>query len=105
MSRNPRRAKRHAAPISASVQTLGRCEGCEKDKFETRRIARDAAKARHPGERLSAYRCPLDEDVWHYGHLKAVVRNGHLPRETLELEAQVRARRAEGRAHLEAESA
>lgn len=46
-----------------------RCHTCGKWAYHSRRDARRAYKALHPGEsRLNAYRCPDRPEFWHYGH-------------------------------------
>lgn len=44
------------------------CASCRKGAYLSRKEARKAARAHHPGEALSAYRCPVDPGSWHYGH-------------------------------------
>lgn len=59
---------------------LATCGGCGKQTFETRKAAKEWAKKQHPGEHLAAYECPHREGVFHYGHLRAVVAQGRMPR-------------------------
>lgn len=47
---------------------IANCADCGKHGFDTRKSARAALKARHPGERMQAYRCE-SSGLWHYGHL------------------------------------
>lgn len=62
------------------------CAYCGKQCFSSRKLARDAAKARHPGHHLSAYQCkdaPEYVDLgkhWHFGHLSTRVVEGKKPR-------------------------
>lgn len=53
------------------------CETCGKKCYASRKIAKDSARAVHPSERMSVYRCG---DYWHYGHMPNAVRFGVLPR-------------------------
>jgi hypothetical protein len=49
-------------------RSIGRCEPCDRSSFLSRKAARRAMKANHPGDaHMSAYPCPA-QDVWHYGH-------------------------------------
>ncbi|SDP61010.1 hypothetical protein SAMN04487905_10639 [Actinopolyspora xinjiangensis] len=58
-------------PLSSFEQ----CPACGKKVYNSRRSARQAAKAHHPGKHLNAYRCPRslewDSTRWHVGHLRA----------------------------------
>jgi hypothetical protein len=43
---------------------------CGKKGYLSRKAAKNRAKAYHPDDPgLAPYRCPLNEDYWHYGHL------------------------------------
>lgn len=55
------------------------CTDCGKQGYFTRREAKAAAKAVHPGDTLSVYRCP-GSGYWHYGHLPNVARHGQMRR-------------------------
>jgi hypothetical protein len=50
---------------------VGTCDVHHKKLFKTRKDARAAARAVHPGANLSAYKCdvPAHAGCWHYGHL------------------------------------
>lgn len=50
----------------------GKCLGCGKDCYRSRKGARAAARHHHPGDHQRAYECtraPTD-GVWHYGHVE-----------------------------------
>lgn len=53
---------------------------CGKWGYLSRRTAKAAARTFHPGDHLSAYRCPAS-GYWHYGHLQNVTRHGHMRRQ------------------------
>lgn len=55
----------------------GACPACGKLMFDSRKVAKAAARRAHPGERLNAYQCG---DWWHYGHLMPYVKVGDTPR-------------------------
>lgn len=48
----------------------GYCYNCGKMSFDSRKTARANARRNFPHEQLNAFRCYVDDDVWHYGHLK-----------------------------------
>jgi hypothetical protein len=48
---------------------IGRCPSCDRVSYRSRKAARRAARATLPGHRnLSAYPCPAQPDLWHFGH-------------------------------------
>lgn len=57
----------------ASAQWTGRCPDCGKQRFPTRKAAKEAARARFPGEALRANRCGA---FWHMGHTPRWVKRG-----------------------------
>jgi hypothetical protein len=59
------------------VTSAGLC-ACGKGRYVSRKAARHAGKANHPGEHLSSYRCG---PYWHYGHLKRRVLTGAMTRD------------------------
>lgn len=59
-------------------QSLGRCRATGKVAYATRKAARAAARAYHPGECLRAYRCPV-ADHFHIGHTPDWRRHGEAP--------------------------
>lgn len=50
-----------------------RCAECGKRGYESRKIAKRAARAHH-GHHLGQYRC--DSGLWHLGHLAQAVMHG-----------------------------
>lgn len=56
------------------------CPVCGKVGYGTRSDAKRAARAKHPGDHLSPYRCG---NLWHIGHLPPGVRDGIVDRSTL----------------------
>lgn len=50
--------------------SFGKCEGCGKDCYRSRKAARTASKKHHPGDHMRAYECLDAPEVgcWHYGH-------------------------------------
>lgn len=62
--------RRHIPPQALAVAT---CPVCGKRSFKSRRDARRAARAIHPGEVLRAYKCG---EHWHVGHTPDWVRRG-----------------------------
>lgn len=59
------------------VGSVGLCT-CGKQRYPSRRTAKAAARLRHPGDRLAAYRCG---PFWHVGHLSETVTRGFLARD------------------------
>lgn len=45
---------------------LSTCPDCGKRRYGSRKDAKRAARARHPGDHLAEYRCG---GFWHVGHL------------------------------------
>lgn len=60
---------------------VGTCPTCGKRSFRSRKDARRAGRAAHPGAHLSEYRCG---DDWHYGNLPDAIRQGNRDRSWLE---------------------
>lgn len=58
---------------------LGPCATCGgKITYPSRKAARSAARAYHPGDSgLAAYRCPLDAGYWHVGHSNPALRDAY----------------------------
>lgn len=56
--------------ITARVPYRFVCRTCRKRAYDSRKHARSAAHAAHPGDHLAAYRCPHHTGFWHVGHLK-----------------------------------
>lgn len=56
---------------------IGTCTTCGKRCYVTKRAAKTAARALHPGDHLNAYRCG---PWWHLGHLPRQVVTGDLAR-------------------------
>ncbi|MEV7422829.1 hypothetical protein [Streptomyces sp. NPDC091212] len=44
---------------------FGLCSACGRRSYQTRKIARRAARTIYPGQHLCTYRCG---DAWHIGH-------------------------------------
>ncbi|MEV0726029.1 hypothetical protein AB0I37_25025 [Micromonospora purpureochromogenes] len=53
------------------------CPDCGKYGFHTRKDAKRMEK-QYPEEQMRPYRCPTADDIWHLGHLPAVVRQGEM---------------------------
>ncbi|MGK5737255.1 hypothetical protein [Micromonospora sp. URMC 103] len=53
------------------------CRDCRKYGFYTRRDAKRMEK-QYPEEQMRPYRCPIDDNIWHLGHLPNAVRNGEM---------------------------
>ncbi|MBV9010648.1 MAG: hypothetical protein JO272_01135 [Pseudonocardiales bacterium] len=51
----------------------GFCRPCGKWGYPSRKQARKARCALHPGEAVDTYRCPADAAVWHIGHRQDVL--------------------------------
>lgn len=48
---------------------VGRCMPCDRAAYTSRKAARRAARTTLPGEaNVSAYPCPSQPDLWHFGH-------------------------------------
>lgn len=73
--RKPRAA--HEIPVDCSI---GTCPECGKQTFKTRKAAKRALNAIHPGSGMSVYPCG---DGYHYGHLSARVKSGDVDRRDL----------------------
>jgi len=58
-----------------------RCEPCGKLLFRTRDDAKRAGRAYNPGVHPSAYRCPVVNHMWHWGHLHQDVTRGEVTRD------------------------
>jgi hypothetical protein len=65
-------------PNSTSIWT---CENCGKLCFRTRRDAKKAAAT--VDRKCRVYRCPADDDFYHFGHLPTAVRMGDFDRRRL----------------------
>jgi hypothetical protein len=61
----------------------GKCQHCGKLNFVTRKGARIYGKAQHPGQKLSAYPCYSNTDMFHYGHTPPSVIRGEVSRHHL----------------------
>lgn len=70
MTRSPERWKRGAPrKVGDSSHT---CR-CGKQAYRSRKEARTAIRACHPGEKMRAYQCAWAGDfpaIWHIGHLR-----------------------------------
>jgi len=64
---------------------IGLCPITGKQMFASKRQARRAWRARHPGDHLNEFTCDGDNGCgyWHYGHLPEDVRRGERPRSQL----------------------
>jgi hypothetical protein len=52
------------------------CDDCDKRGYFTRKVARQAARSRHHGDKgLRPYECPAGTGLWHLGHMPSAVRN------------------------------
>lgn len=60
---------------SLSMSRFARCSTCGKWCYPTRKAARRAARAFHPGHPMRAYQCG---DWWHYGHKPAWLIRGEV---------------------------
>ena len=72
------------------AECLGRCGGCGKMSYSSRKAARAAAKRAFPGDKFNAYECLSNPGVFHFGHLPGKVRQGRMPRAWLDPDAVVR---------------
>ena len=68
---------------------VGTCIQCGKVNFRTRKEARAAKRAIHPGEKMDTYQC--FNDVWHYGHTDMWLPAGSLALAWTPLPAKARA--------------
>jgi hypothetical protein len=51
---------------------------CGKKGYVSRRAARNRMKAYHPDDsNLNVYRCKINDQMWHYGHLGPDGRDFH----------------------------
>jgi hypothetical protein len=50
-----------------AVGYLSYCRARRKHTYSSRKQARRAARIAHPGNHLTAYRCPHQDDGWHIG--------------------------------------
>jgi hypothetical protein len=57
---------------------IGHCAPCAKRRYGSRRAAK--AVARRVGEHMVAYRCPVQQEFWHTGHLATPVIRGVAPK-------------------------
>lgn len=58
-----------------TVTWFGMCMTCDKHSYSSKKTAKAAARALHPGSGLRPYRCPADAG-WHIGHLASQVIRG-----------------------------
>ena len=79
--------KRQARPKpTVFIRNTSKCRYCGKVVYYSRKSAREAAKALHPNDRMSTYRCVKAPDfvdtsaTWHFGHLNEEVVKGNVPR-------------------------
>lgn len=63
---------------SRRYEWVGHCDDCGKGCYTTRSGARAAAKK--VGKELRAYQCPVNQWVWHFGHLPKSVLRGRITR-------------------------
>lgn len=70
-----------AAYIADPAVRVGTCTYCGKVIFLCRKAARVAARSLTGGGRPRAYRCLVNADHWHVGHIPAAVRQGTIGRE------------------------
>lgn len=61
--------------ISTSLWT---CQPCDKRTYASRSAAKKAAAVVDP--KCRPYRCPTNQDTWHFGHLPTAVRMGDFDR-------------------------
>lgn len=87
MSPSARRKKRNVSAAKAKTYVYT-CSTCGKHGYDSRKVARAAARRLFPGEPLSTYQC--EHGMWHFGHLGQAVRNGTIPRVVVEVRAQRR---------------
>ena len=74
MARHKRRVRRN--PHWAVARHFGQCPDCGKLTYSTRRAAKTAARAAHPGTPMRVYQCG---DYWHYGNTPGWVKRGIEP--------------------------
>jgi ribosomal protein L44E len=53
------------------------CPDCRKYGWHARKEAKRMEKE-YPEEQMRPYRCPVDNGLWHLGHLPRVVRRGYM---------------------------
>ncbi len=66
----------------ANKDYIGFCEPCQKRKYGNRRSAKVVARRMSDGH-LVAYRCPVEKEFWHVGHLPLPVIKGFITREDI----------------------
>lgn len=62
---------------------IGTCTNpaCRRKRlYLDRKAARHDAKAQRAGGHMNTFPCPVNEAMWHVGHLPASVRNGTVPK-------------------------
>lgn len=72
-----RAVKRRSASVHDTFVFIRRvyCRPCDKWSYENRKVAKRMGRASHPGDNLQAYRCPVSDALWHYGHKKVSSRH------------------------------
>jgi hypothetical protein len=58
---------------------IGLCTACEKRRYGNKRAAKAVVRRMQDGH-MVAYRCPVEQEYWHVGHLPTPVIKGISPR-------------------------
>jgi hypothetical protein len=67
--------------IKHTSYAFGWCEVHGKLLYDSRKRAREVARARHPSKHKSPYRCTNQPMFWHYGEVPPVVFSGQKTRD------------------------
>jgi len=71
-------SRRKSWPLPDPKFQAGYCDDCQKVAHLTKRAAKRAA--RHYSRKLSTYRCRVNDQFWHNGHLAPGVKEGRITR-------------------------
>lgn len=54
---------------AVAINRTHHCETCGKWAYRSRKVAKRALRILHPGAKyMREYRCPVDDNYWHFGH-------------------------------------
>lgn len=68
---------------------LGPCPACKKKIYRSKKAAKNAARAKHPNDKMSPYQCRSKSALrpnpapWHLGHLMDEIKRGDSDRYSL----------------------
>lgn len=82
MSKPRRHRVRRVDFGSPEWSSVSDCPACGKKVYKSRKDARNAARIKHPNDRMSVYQCRStspkrpDPAPWHFGHLNEAIKAG-----------------------------